>query len=99
MLVGRTLEDVDATPMVRLALERALEIISEASRHIPAELRERHGQSVPWRQVADVGNLLRHAYHRSNVRALWAIYQDDFDDLEVAIDAMIAATPPAPSSS
>jgi uncharacterized protein with HEPN domain len=46
----------------RLAVERLLEILSEASRHVPKTLQE--ASDIPWRDIADLGNLLRHAYHR-----------------------------------
>lgn len=99
MLDGRTIEDIETNRMLRLAFERLLEIVSEASRHIPIDLRNRHDETIPWQQIADLGNLIRHVYHRTSTRALWDIYQSDLSDLEAAIDAMIAATPPAPSQS
>ena len=43
------------------AVTRALEIISEASRHLPAELKERH-PDVDWPAVAAAGNIYRHEY-------------------------------------
>ena len=43
------------------AVERNLERLSEASRHIPADVKARF-PGIPWRQVADAGNVLRHAY-------------------------------------
>lgn len=39
------------------AVERGLEIISEASRHVPADLKA-HAPNIPWRQIAAIGNLL-----------------------------------------
>lgn len=43
---------------------------------------------------ADLGNHLRHAYHRTDIGALWSIYEDDLDPLEAAVDAMLAAHDP-----
>jgi uncharacterized protein with HEPN domain len=45
----------------RQSVERSLEIISEASRLLPNELKEARPE-IPWRKVADFGNVLRHAY-------------------------------------
>ena len=42
-------------------VERAIEIISEATRRIPPELRGKHPQ-VPWKQVMGIGNVLGHEY-------------------------------------
>ena len=43
------------------AVIRCLEIISEASRRLPDELKARH-PSIGWRQIAGAGNVYRHDY-------------------------------------
>lgn len=96
---GLTIDDVEINPTPRLAFERAVKIISEASRSIPDDLKREQGAAVPWNDIAAIGNLLRHACHRTSLKALWAIYTDDLAPLEAAIDAMIAATPQLPSQS
>jgi uncharacterized protein with HEPN domain len=63
MVAGYTRESFANDLMVRLAVERLLEIISEASRFIPAELKAKE-PGINWRGLADLGNWLRHAYHR-----------------------------------
>src|SRR5262245_60562248 len=52
------------------AVPRCLEIISEASRRLPDELKARH-PSIPWRQMAAAGNVYRHDYQdvASGIRA------------------------------
>ena len=57
-----SLEAYVASWTTRRAAERAIEIISEASRHLPEPLR-RAEPHVPWREIASIGNVLRHAYH------------------------------------
>jgi len=42
-------------------VERGVEIISEASRHLTDELKARHPQ-IPWQKMASIGNVLRHNY-------------------------------------
>lgn len=88
LLAGKTLEDLQKETVTRAAFERFLEILSEASRHIPDEWK-REQEDLPWRQVADLGNHLRHAYHRTDARALWSIYADDLDPLERGVAAML----------
>jgi uncharacterized protein with HEPN domain len=58
-----SLEASTASWITRRAAERAIEIISEASRHLPEEMRA-SAPEVPWREIAAIGNVLRHAYHR-----------------------------------
>ena len=76
--------------------ERELEIISEASRKVPEAWKLEFAPDLPWRQIASIGNILRHAYSSVNAPKLWAIYTDDLDPLEAAIDRMLAANPPPP---
>ncbi len=93
LAAGKTMDDLRGERAGWAAFERFLEIISEAARHLPAEWRAEQPQ-IPWRQVADLGNRLRHVYRDVNPRALWAIYEDDLDPREAAIDAMLAAHAP-----
>ena len=45
----------------RRAVERCIEIVSEASRRVPDALQESH-PAIPWRKIAGIGNVLRHDY-------------------------------------
>jgi len=90
-LGGNSLDEASANRMMWGGYERQLMIISEASRHLPDEWKVAYGRGTDWRQIADAGNALRHAYHHMNVAALWSIYENDLDPLEAAIDAMLAA--------
>jgi uncharacterized protein with HEPN domain len=45
----------------RWVVERGAEIISEASRRLPGEMKARHPE-IPWSKVAGIGNVLRHDY-------------------------------------
>lgn len=43
------------------AVTRCLEIISEASRRLPDDLKARHAD-IPWKEIAGAGNIYRHDY-------------------------------------
>jgi uncharacterized protein with HEPN domain len=58
-IAGKTLDDLAVDDVLRDALERRIEIISEASRRLPEDMKARHPE-VPWQNVAGVGNVLRH---------------------------------------
>jgi uncharacterized protein with HEPN domain len=90
-------DEMQARPATRAAFERFLEILSEASRHVPDGWKADHAD-LPWRQIADLGNVLRHAYHRTDALALWRVYEIELAPLEQAIDALLAryGTPPTP---
>ncbi len=60
---------------MRAAFERFLEILSETSRHIPQEVKST-APEIEWRRIADIGNHLRHVYHRVDAEILWLLYSD-----------------------
>ena len=80
-LTGRTLEQFAGDISLRLAVERSFEIISEASRRIPDEVKLQQPQ-IDWKGMAAFGNRLRHAYHRVDVNLLWEIAERDLPPLK-----------------
>ena len=54
---ARLSSDPSLSSVMALAMERAIEIISEASRHIPDDMKAT-APDIPWRQIADIGNVL-----------------------------------------
>jgi uncharacterized protein with HEPN domain len=72
------------------AVTRALEIISEASRRLPDELRDRHPQ-LPWRSIRDVGNFFRHQYDNVAASYVWETASVHLPPLLTAVLAEIEA--------
>ena len=70
------------------AVERCVEIVSEASRHIPAALKMRHSEQ-PWDEISAIGNLLRHHYQCVDDHIMWKIATRSLPDLRPAVVAMI----------
>lgn len=88
-LVGDTSSETFAGSWAKQrATERGLEIISEASRHIPDDLKAL-APDIPWRQIAAIGNLLRHEYQRADVTATWNIVKEHLPNLKLAIEQLI----------
>ena len=68
-------------------MERGIEIISEASRRIPAELRALRPE-VPWNDIASIGNIPRHKYHSISMPIIWELVQKDLPPLKAAIEVI-----------
>ena len=66
------------------AVTRCLEIISEASRRLPDDLKARY-PSVPWVKVAGSGNIYRHDYENVLAEEVWRTVHGGFDALSVAM--------------
>jgi uncharacterized protein with HEPN domain len=71
------------------AVTRCLEIISEASRRLPDELKARH-PSIQWRDMAAAGNVYRHEYEDVAVRGVWDTLRHHLPPLRVAIEQGLA---------
>jgi uncharacterized protein with HEPN domain len=56
------------------AVTRCLEIISEASRRLPDEIKLRH-PSIAWKDMAGAGNVYRHDYEDVAAKLLWDTVQ------------------------
>jgi uncharacterized protein with HEPN domain len=67
----------------RWIVERGIEIISEASRHLENDVKARHPE-IPWSKVAGIGNVLRHDYQRVAHDLLWNVVRNDLPVLEKA---------------
>jgi len=91
-----TLEAFASDRLRVYAVTRCLEIVSEASRRLSQELRDRHPE-LPWRNIMDVGNVYRHAYDNVEEGAVWRVLQHRLAPLLAAVEAEIANLPEVPA--
>jgi len=83
LLHGVPLESFETDWLNQWVIERGIEIVSEASRHLPEDMKKRHAE-IPWRKVAGIGNVLRHNYEHVSSAILWALVQIELPALEQA---------------
>lgn len=88
-LAGSSFEAYRKSYTLRRTTERAIQIVSEAARALPEELRARHADA-PWADIVAIGNPLRHEYHRIDDKVLWQTATDDMPKLLPVILAMLA---------
>jgi uncharacterized protein with HEPN domain len=69
-IVGMNYEAFKDDNLRLYAVTRCLEIISEASRRLPDDLKARH-PLVEWREMAAAGNIYRHEYEDVAARRVW----------------------------
>ncbi len=90
---GKSLADFEQDWLLRLAVQRALEIISEAARHIPDDLLP-HAPDVPWKKIRGIGNILRHEYHKIADDVIWVVVTENLGPLKAGV-ATISQRMPA----
>jgi len=87
-LAGKTYEEFAADRVLRAAIERFLEMISEASIHIPADAKASE-PSISWQRMKDFGNRLRHAYHSVDPQVVWQVVSSDLAPLRAFVERLI----------
>ena len=92
LLASMSLEEFEADWQKQWLVERGIEIVSEASRHLPAEMKARH-PDMPWRNIAGIGNVLRHNYEHVSAPILYALVQNKLQALEQMCRDELAANP------
>jgi uncharacterized protein with HEPN domain len=88
-----TFEHYASDRKTQRAVERCIEVISEASRHLPQVVKDKHPE-IPWGDVAGIGNIFRHEYHSIAARIVWETVRLHLPPLEAAVRAMAAELQP-----
>jgi uncharacterized protein with HEPN domain len=88
-LAGLNFETYRESYGLRRTTERAIQIVSEAARALPEELRSRY-PDAPWADIIAIGNPLRHEYHRIDDKVLWETATVDLPQLLPVILRMLA---------
>jgi len=81
----KDLREFEASWQLRWIVQRAIEIISEASRAIPDELANTQ-LDIRWPSVRGIGNVLRHEYDGLSDPIIWRVVTDELPRLKRAIE-------------
>jgi uncharacterized protein with HEPN domain len=89
MVAGVDFGQYQQNLMLRRAIERCVEIVSEASRGMPESMKAAF-PDLPWPEIASIGNLLRHHYERIDDLIMWKIATRSLPELREVVVTLIA---------
>jgi uncharacterized protein with HEPN domain len=97
LCANRTLDSLLSDWQATAALERCIEIVGEAVKRLPAELRAAY-PAVPWKEIAGTRDRLIHGYDDVDHRVLWSAVQNDVPVLLTTTEQMLKDLGDAPES-
>ena len=70
------------------AVIRGLEVIGEAAKNIPNEIR-RKTVTIPWRRMAGMRDKLIHDYFGVDLEIVWAVVKEELPPLQAQLQALL----------
>ena len=95
LLAGRDRAEFVADRLCQRGVERCVEVVSESSRRLPAELKAVH-PDIEWRKIAGIGNVLRHDYDEIDAGVVWQTATVEIEPLVRLVQSLLAAVPGDP---
>jgi len=86
----RTSDDLRNTPFLRAGFERCIEVVGEASAHLPETVRSAMPH-VPRQDIIGMRNILAHGYFRLDEEIIWRVVQHDLPTLVETIEQYFAS--------
>ena len=86
---GRTKDDLYNDPMLRFAIERQLEIIGEAVKHLTDEIKLENPE-VEWQKVTAFRNFIIHEYFGVDLELIWDIVINKILPLKLVVERMLS---------
>ena len=75
-------------PILRFAVERQLEIIGEAAKHLSEETKDKSGFK-DWSKVIAFRNFIAHEYFGVDLDLIWSITQKNIPELKIVVSNLL----------
>ena len=85
---GFSFEDFSKNTERQDAVIRRLEVLGEAVKSIPAELRNQYA-TIPWKQIAGMRDILIHDYANVSLKRVWNVLTGELAPLKEAVQNML----------
>lgn len=97
-LAGKHYRDLLADRMLRLSVERNLEIVGEAANRLSSELQAQHPE-IPWARIVAQRNVISHEYGDIKLDWIWRVATERVPELIAALEPLLPPLPEEDESS
>ena len=89
-LGGMNYEEFSKDEKTQFSLIRAIEIIGEASKKIPKNVRDKYTE-IPRREISGMRDKLIHDYFGVNTKVIWKTAKEDLPGLKTQLEKIISS--------
>ena len=88
LLKGVSFSQFETDYRVNFAVVRALEIIGEAAKRLPEDLRQRY-PDIPWKGMAGMRDRIIHGYDDVDLQIVWDVVKRDIPQIKPKIERIL----------
>ena len=74
--------------VINFAVARALEIVGEATKRLPQEVREAY-PDIPWRDMAGMRDRIIHGYDNVDLRLMWDVVKQEIPQIKSQLEQIL----------
>ncbi|MCB0169933.1 MAG: DUF86 domain-containing protein [Anaerolineae bacterium] len=89
LLDGVTYDQFQADFRINFAVVRALEIVGEATKRLPLDLRQQY-PGIPWKGMAGMRDRIIHSYDNVDLEIVWDVVKQDIPRIKPQIQQILA---------
>lgn len=90
-VTGASKEEFERNPMMQDAVFRRLEVIGQAVKGLPLDLRDQHPE-VPWKEITGTRDILAHEYFRVDTDLVWDMILHNLPELREEVQTVLDST-------
>lgn len=88
LLQGVSYSQFEADFRINFAVVRALEIIGEAAKRLPEDLRHQY-PNIPWKGMAGMRDRIIHGYDNVDLQIVWDVIKHDIPQIKPKIEQIL----------
>jgi len=87
--IGMNFEAFRADKKTINAVIRSLEVLGEAAKHIPEDIREQY-PDIPWKRMAGTRDKLIHEYSGIDLETVWTVIKEELPPLKTLVEKALS---------